>query len=62
MGHNGGAQELIVMVVLASTLLLAMGVYLANRGHMQNPAAAGGWTVLTIAPLLFGFARFLGYA
>ena len=62
MGLNGGAQELMLLVVFASTILLAIGVYLSNRGHMRNPAVAGGWTALSMAPLAFGFARFLGYA
>jgi hypothetical protein len=62
MGHHGGAQELMLVVVFSSTILLAIGVYLRNRGHMDNSAFAGLWTALTMAPLLFGAARFLGYA
>jgi hypothetical protein len=62
MGQHGGAQELIVAVVVASTLLLAIGVYLRNHGHMGSSTVAGLWTALSIAPLVFGFARFLGYA
>jgi len=62
MGHNGGAQELMLVVVFSSTILLAIGIYLRNRGHMDNPAVAGAWTLLSLAPLLFGAARFLGYA
>ena len=62
MGQHGGAQELMLMVVFASAILLGIGVYLRNHGHMANGAVAGAWTVLSMAPLVFGFARFLGYA
>jgi hypothetical protein len=62
MGQHGGAQELLLMAVFASTILLAIGISLRNRGHMENGAVAALWTALSIAPLLFGAARFLGYA
>ncbi len=62
MGQHGGAQELMLMVVFGSAILLGIGIYLRNHGHMENGAMAGAWTVLSIAPLVFGFARFLGYA
>ena len=62
MGHHGGAQELMLMVVFGSSILLAIGISLRNRGHMENSAFAGLWTALSIAPLLFGCARFMGYA
>ena len=62
MGHNGGAQELMLVVVFGSTILLAIGIMLRNRGHMENGAVAAVWTALSMAPLLFGAARFLGYA
>jgi hypothetical protein len=62
MGQHGGAQELILAVVFGSTILLAIGIYLRNHGHIQNGGVAAAWTALSIAPLLFGCARFLGYA
>jgi hypothetical protein len=62
MGQHGGAQELMLMVVFGSTILLAIGIGLRNRGHMENGGVAALWTALSIAPLLFGAARFLGYA
>jgi hypothetical protein len=62
MGQHGGAQELMLVVVFSSAILLSIGVYMRNRGHMENSAFAGLWTALSVAPLIFGFARFLGYA
>jgi hypothetical protein len=62
MGQHGGAQELMLLVVFSSAILVMIGVYLSNRGHMKNGVVAAAWTALSIAPLLFGGARFLGYA
>jgi hypothetical protein len=61
MGQHGGAQELMLLVVFSSAILFAIGVYLSNRGHM-NGGVAAGWTAVCLAPLLFGAARYLGYA
>jgi hypothetical protein len=62
MGQHGGALELMLLLVFSSSIILGIGVYLRNRGHMENGAVAGAWTALSMAPLIFGFARFLGYA
>jgi hypothetical protein len=62
MGVHGGAQELIVGVDVASALLLLIGVYLSASGLLRNGFAAALWTAITLAPILFGAARFLGMA
>lgn len=62
MGHHGGAQELIVLAVFASSILLLIGVYLSAHGYLRNGFAAAIWTALCCAPLVFGTARFLGAA
>ncbi len=62
MGQHGGAQELMLLVVFSSSILLMIGIYLRNHGHLAGGIVAAAWTALCMAPLLFGTARFLVYA
>ena len=62
MGQHGGAQELMLLAVFSSSILVMIGVYLSNHGHIKGGAVAAAWTALCLAPLLFGAARLSGYA
>lgn len=62
MGTNGPGNpilQVLLLCVLASLALAALGFWLRRRGKLATQGAALGWAVLTILPLFgAGFAMF----
>jgi peptidoglycan biosynthesis protein MviN/MurJ (putative lipid II flippase) len=62
MGTNGPGNpilQVLLLCVIASVALAAIGFWLRGRGMLRQPVPALGWAILTILPLFgAGFAMF----
>lgn len=60
MGTNGPGNpilQVLMLCVLASLILAALGFWLRSRGKLRTRGPALGWAILTILPLFgAGFA------